>query len=91
MEARSAASSSWSDFLGSSSGESSFCPLSKRGPRAKVKEFETIALTRKYDFARSIVSLDASRESRMPVDCRDWTRRRGSDVVLLKERAGVTH
>jgi hypothetical protein len=50
-----------------------------------------MALTRKYDFARSTVSLDASRESRMPVDCRDWTRRRGREVVLLKARAGVTH
>jgi len=28
--------------------------------------------------------------SRIPVDSRDWMRRRGRAVVLLKQRAGVT-
>jgi len=32
-----------------------------------------------------------SRVERMPAASRDWTRRRGRLVVLLKAKAGVTH
>jgi hypothetical protein len=41
--------------------------------------------------ARSTTSEDESRPERMPAASRDWTRRRGRLVVLLKAKAGVTH
>jgi hypothetical protein len=41
--------------------------------------------------ARSTTSEEESREERMPAASRDWTRRRGRLVVLLKAKAGVTH
>jgi hypothetical protein len=50
-----------------------------------------MALTRKYDLARSTTSEELSRLDRIPAASRDWTRRRGRLVVLLKAKAGVTH
>ena len=41
--------------------------------------------------ARSTTSEEESRPERMPAASRDWTRRRGRLVVLLKAKAGVTH
>jgi hypothetical protein len=41
--------------------------------------------------ARSTTSGELSRVERMPAASRDWTRRRGRLVVLLKAKAGVTH
>ena len=53
-----------------------------------------MALTRKYVFALSIAasldSPDGVMRERMPVAARLWTRSSGSEVVLLKARAGTT-
>lgn len=79
----------------SSSSLSGACSASRSlGPIAKVKQFPTIAQTKKYDFARSIaadvVSSQMIRRSRMPVASREWNEEKWEEVVLLKDIAGVT-
>jgi len=58
---------------------------------AKVRELEIIALTRKYDLARSMTSDDESKLVKMPAASRDWISSKGRLVVLLNAKAGVTH
>jgi hypothetical protein len=53
-----------------------------------------MALTRKYDSARSSAADDVSPsrmiELRMPVAPSDWTSKSGSEVVLLKQQASLS-
>ncbi len=60
-------------------------------PSAKVNELPTMALTRKYDFARATAPPEESSVSRSCVAASDWTSSSGRLVVLLKAIAGVTH
>ena len=57
---------------------------------------DTIAATRKYEVPRlraaEVVSVfDMRKDFRIPAELSDWIKRSGREVVLLKERAGVTH
>lgn len=51
----------------------------------------TTAKTRKYERIRSKSGSEPRRPSRTPVLLRDWTRRRGSEVVLLNVTAATVH
>jgi hypothetical protein len=78
----------------SSSSLSGACSASRSlGPIATVKQFPTIAQTRKYDFAHSIASDAISslmiRRPRMPVASRDWARRSGMEVGASPSKKGL--